>query len=103
MEGGRPRPAARRAAARWGVAALGRRLQLRTRGGAEARLEAWSATDGDGIFGEWSRAELEEHVRDEHSTFTWLLEPIIRRAGFDIDDALYSADGVFARYVLRAV
>jgi len=42
-------------------------------------------------------------VRDEHSTFTWLLEPMIRRAGFDIDDAVYSDDGVFARYVLRAV
>jgi len=69
---------------------------------AEARLEAWCATGGDGIVGEWSRAELEEHVRDEHSTFTWLLEPMIRRAGFDIDDAVYSDDGVFARYVLRA-
>jgi len=43
----------------------------------EARLEAWCATGGDGIVGEWSRAELEEHVRDEHSTFTWLLEPMI--------------------------
>jgi SAM-dependent methyltransferase len=70
---------------------------------AEARLEAWCATGGDGIVGEWSRAELEEHVRDEHSTFTWLLEPMIRRAGFDVNEALYSDDGVFARYVLRAV
>lgn len=70
---------------------------------AEARIEAWCAKAGDGIVGEWSRAELEEHVRDEHSTFTWLLEPMIRRAGFDIDEALYSHDGVFARYVLRAV
>jgi len=69
---------------------------------AETRLEAWCATGGDGIVGEWSRAELEEHVRDEHSTFTWLLEPMIRRAGFDIDDAVYSDDGIFARYVLRA-
>jgi hypothetical protein len=34
----------------------------------------------------WSRAELEEHVRDEHSTFGWLLEATIRRAGFTIED-----------------
>src|SRR5512133_3132763 len=52
---------------------------------APERLEAWCATGGDGVVGEWSRAELEEHVRDEHSTFTWLLEPMIRRSGFEIE------------------
>ena len=70
---------------------------------AEERLEAWCAEGGDGIVGEWSRAELEEHVRDEHSTFTWLLEPMIRRTGFDIEEARHSEDGIFARFVLRAV
>jgi len=58
---------------------------------------------GSDIVGEWSRAELEEHVRDEHSTFTWLLEPMIRRAGFEIEQALHSDDGIFARYLLQAV
>ena len=72
-------------------------------GDAEARLEAWCATGGDGVVGEWSRAELEEHVRDEHSTFTWLLEPMIRRAGFEVEEHQHSEDGIFARYVLRAV
>lgn len=48
---------------------------------------AWCATGGDGIVGEWSRAELEEHLRDEHSTFTWLLEPMIERAGFTVEEA----------------
>ncbi|MFP5283243.1 MAG: class I SAM-dependent methyltransferase [Actinomycetes bacterium] len=69
---------------------------------AEDRLETWCATGGDGIVGEWSRAELEEHVRDEHSTFTWLLEAMVDRAGFHIEDARYSEDGIFARYLLRA-
>ncbi|MDQ6805541.1 MAG: class I SAM-dependent methyltransferase [Actinomycetota bacterium] len=68
----------------------------------EERVEAWCATGGDGVVGEWSRAELEEHVRDEHSTFTWLLEPMIRRAGFDIEEGLHSLDGISARYILRA-
>ncbi len=40
----------------------------------------------------WTRPELAEHVRDEHSTFTWLLEPMIERAGFDISDATYTTD-----------
>lgn len=69
---------------------------------AEERLDAWCATGGDEIVGEWSRAEYEEHVRDEHSTFTWLLEPMIQRSGFTIEQALHSEDGIFARYLLRA-
>jgi SAM-dependent methyltransferase len=66
---------------------------------AEDRIEQWCATlppDGDG----WTRADLEEHVRDENSTFTWLLEPMMRQAGFEIRDVIYSDDGFFARYLL---
>lgn len=70
-------------------------------GEAEERIEAWCATGGDSIEGEWSRAELEEHVRDEHSTFTWALESMIRRCGFEIAEAEHSQDGIFAKYVLR--
>ncbi len=68
---------------------------------AEQRIEAWCAMYGEGGEGEWGRADVEEHVRDEHSTFTWLLEPMMERAGFTMEAAEY-ADGVLARYVLRA-
>ncbi len=69
---------------------------------AEARLEAWCATAPDVAPADgWARAELEEHVRDEHSTFTWLLEPMLERCGFAIQTAERSDDGIFARYVLR--
>ncbi len=65
----------------------------------QTRLEQWmaetaTATVGDG----WTRAELEEHVRDEHSTFTWLLEPMLAKAGFAIEQRNYSEDQIFARY-----
>jgi hypothetical protein len=40
---------------------------------------------------------VDEHVRDEHSTFTWLLEPMIRRACFDFTRAEHSDDGILAR------
>ena len=70
---------------------------------AEDRIEAWCATGGDSVEGEWSRAELEEHVRDEHSTFSWILEPMIERTGFEITDGEHSDDGIFSKYVLRAV
>ncbi|HEY2716893.1 MAG TPA: class I SAM-dependent methyltransferase [Solirubrobacterales bacterium] len=69
---------------------------------AGARIEAWCASGGESAEGGWSRAELEEHVRDEHSTFTWLLEPLIERCGFAIEAAERSEDGIFARYVCRA-
>ena len=64
------------------------------------RIEAWitETMTADAERG-WTRSELAEHVRDEHSTFTWLLEPMIERAGFDLVDANYSASGVFARYL----
>lgn len=68
----------------------------------EERIEAWCATGGDAVEEEWSRAELEEHVRDEHSTFSWILEPTIRRCGFEIVRAEYSEDRIFAKYLLRA-
>lgn len=68
---------------------------------AEERIESWCAAGGTGPETGWSRAELEEHVRGEHSTFTWLLEPMIERSGFRIDDVDYSPDGIFARYVVR--
>jgi ubiquinone/menaquinone biosynthesis C-methylase UbiE len=67
----------------------------------EERLEAWCATGSAEVEGEWSRAELEEHVRDEYSTFTWLMEPMIQRNGFAIEEAVYSEDGIFASYILR--
>jgi ubiquinone/menaquinone biosynthesis C-methylase UbiE len=70
---------------------------------AEARIEAWCATGGDTAQAEWSRAELEEHVRDEHSTFTWLLESMIARSGFEIAHVEHSKEGIFAKYLLRAV
>jgi SAM-dependent methyltransferase len=68
---------------------------------AEDRIEAWCSTGAPSVEADWSRGELEEHVRDEHSTFTWLLEPIIGRCGFAIEDAEYSDDGILAKYVLR--
>jgi len=66
---------------------------------AEDRIEQWCsslAADAEG----WTRADLEEHVRDEHSTYTWLLEPMIQQAGFTIADHSYSPDGMFAKYLL---
>ncbi len=65
-------------------------------------IEAWCQSGGDDVEADWSRAELEEHVRDEHSTFTWLLEPMIERSGFAIEAVDYSSDDMSAKYIARA-
>jgi SAM-dependent methyltransferase len=45
----------------------------------------------------WTRAELATHLREEHSTFAWLLEPMLERAGFAIREARHDRD-VYAAY-----
>jgi SAM-dependent methyltransferase len=65
-------------------------------------LQAWvDAYPEVAPEGEWNRADIEEHVRDEHSTFTWLLEPMLERAGFTIEDAHLDANGIVAGYLCR--
>jgi SAM-dependent methyltransferase len=51
----------------------------------------------------WTAQELAEHVREEHSTFDWLLEPMLERAGFAIRERQLSESGAYATYacVLR--
>lgn len=64
----------------------------------EETIEAWlAAAPGDPLRG-WTAAELAEHVRTEHSTFTWLLEPMLDRAGFDIRTSWTSPSGIYASY-----
>lgn len=70
---------------------------------AEDRLDRWCATISKDVEGHWRRSDIEEHIRDEHSTFTWLLEPMIEQNGFEIEDAVYSPDGIFAKYIARAI
>lgn len=67
----------------------------------EDRIEAWCRAYDGAAEGGWTRADVEEHVRDEHSSFSWALESTIERCGFELFEADYSDDGFFARYVAR--
>jgi hypothetical protein len=49
----------------------------------------------------WTADELAEHIRSEHSTFSWLLEQILDRAGFGVIDRHYSESRVYASYTCR--
>jgi hypothetical protein len=46
----------------------------------------------------YSRSEVAGHVREEHSTFAWVMEELTRRAGFRLISAEYS-EGVYGAYV----
>lgn len=65
---------------------------------APQHIEAWLANARERPEDGWTRAELETHVREEHSTFSWLLEPLLERAGFEIREATYRPSKTYAAY-----
>jgi ubiquinone/menaquinone biosynthesis C-methylase UbiE len=56
---------------------------------ADARIEAWLDGAADDPRRGYTREDLAEHVRTEHSTYRWLFEPMLDAAGFDILDVEY--------------
>jgi SAM-dependent methyltransferase len=64
----------------------------------EEVVEAWLGQAAARPDVGWTRAELETHLREEYSTFCWLLEPMLERAGFAIRDVEHHATRVYATY-----
>lgn len=48
----------------------------------------------------YDRATVACHLRDEHSTYGWIMEGLIKQAGFDLITSEYS-NGVYADYLAR--
>jgi len=69
----------------------------------EQVIEAWLAGAAACADDGWTRPELEAHVRHEHSTFSWLLEPMLERAGLAIQEAEYSPSRIYTAYMCRKV
>jgi ubiquinone/menaquinone biosynthesis C-methylase UbiE len=61
-------------------------------------VDQWLEAAADSPDEGWTRAELEEHLRSEHSTFSWLLEPLLEHARFRIVDALHDR-GFYSTYI----
>ncbi|QPP05741.1 class I SAM-dependent methyltransferase [Streptomyces bathyalis] len=55
----------------------------------ETFLEDWLAAAPKDSSTAYTREDLAEHIRTEHSTFRWLFEPMLTAAGFEITDASY--------------
>ena len=67
-------------------------------GEADAVIAAWLAAAPDDSAMGWTAEELAEHVRKEHSTFTWLLEPMLERVGFEIRNRRLGPTRTYAAY-----
>jgi SAM-dependent methyltransferase len=66
----------------------------------EAGIEAWFDRAVDDPATGYTADDFADHVRTEHSTFTWLLEPMLERTGFEIV-ARDVRRGVYASYTCR--
>ena len=61
------------------------------------RMEAWLAGAVDDPERGYTAADLAQHVRSEFSTWSWLLEAMLDRAGFDVVERNYRR-GVYGTY-----
>jgi putative AdoMet-dependent methyltransferase len=69
----------------------------------EASINDWirqvAKPEGEG----WTAKDFEAHIREEHSTYGWMIEGMLTRAGFEILEANYSTS-TYAEYLcLKAV
>ena len=67
-------------------------------GEAEHVIEAWLASAVEEPERGWTRPEIEKDIREEHITFSWLLEPMLERAGFAIQDVRHHASRCYSAY-----
>jgi cyclopropane fatty-acyl-phospholipid synthase-like methyltransferase len=68
----------------------------------ESGVERWidnGRPEGEGF----TRTDYETHVRDEHSTFGWIVEGMLERAGFEIREKTERSQGVGAEYLCAPV
>jgi SAM-dependent methyltransferase len=63
-----------------------------------SRVEEWLAGAAPAPAEGWTRPELETHLRDEYSTFAWLLEALLARVCFEILERDVRG-GIYATYV----
>lgn len=67
-------------------------------GEADAAIGSWLAAAPKDPTKGWTAEQLAEHVREEHSTFSWLLEPMLERVGFELRERWLSPSRVYAAY-----
>ena len=67
---------------------------------ADAVFQWWLDGAADDPVRGYTRLDLAEHIRTEHSTFRWLLEPMLAAAGFEVLTADFERS-VYGAYTCR--
>ena len=67
---------------------------------ADTVLQRWLDNAADDPARGYTSADFAEHIRTEHSTFRWLLEPMLAATGFEILTADFSGS-VYGAYTCR--
>jgi len=55
----------------------------------EASINQWIAQVAKPEEEGWTAADFQMHVREEHSTFSWMIEAMLKQAGFSITESNY--------------
>lgn len=63
------------------------------------RINAWVGHLGE-LAGDSMRRDVETHIRNEYSTFDWILRGMMERAGFTVEKSR-SSDGFMTEYACR--
>lgn len=63
----------------------------------KANISKWISR-WEALGGREAVEDVEGHIREEYSTFSWIMEALLEKAGFRIDTVHYD-QGVFAQYV----
>ena len=64
---------------------------------AEEIIERWLDHGAEDPTRGYTREDFAEYLRTEHSTFRWLLEPMLAAAGFEIVDVAFRG-AIYAAY-----
>jgi ubiquinone/menaquinone biosynthesis C-methylase UbiE len=67
---------------------------------ADTVVQRWLDNAADNPAEGYTSANFAEHIRTEHSTFRWLLEPMLAATGFEIVTADFSGS-VYGAYTCR--
>ena len=67
----------------------------------EASIERWMDGATEDPKRGWTAPEYATHLREEFSTFSWVIEEMFEQTGFEILDSWFSDSGIYAGYECR--
>ena len=69
--------------------------------GSDKAIQGWMDGAVEDPAQGWTASEYSTHLREEFSTFTWLLEAMLEQTGFEILESWFSESGIYAEYECR--